>query len=142
MASLGVLKEVLPEGAELGRLRAYLSLERRFDLAPEPLPRLASLIPWPSGLVTALARRMKLSNKSRDWLESSVALARSLERDSPPIQTQALEGLLHHRGSEQVTAALLLHWAAAADGGEAPSCSSMTELWAHVRAWCPKAFPI
>ncbi len=66
MVERGILKAVLPEitGEGVVRLEALIRRERTADVAPEPLRRLAALLPADPGLAAALSARLRLSNKA------------------------------------------------------------------------------
>ena len=65
MIARGILRPVLPEidGAE--RLRALIAAEVEAGLEPDPLRRLAALLPRDSEAAEKIAARLKLSNKAR-----------------------------------------------------------------------------
>jgi poly(A) polymerase len=69
-----ILTPVLPEvGAErLRELEALLKAEREAGIAPEPLRRLAALLPRDPGLAENIAVRLRLSNKARKRLACAV----------------------------------------------------------------------
>ena len=70
MVDRAILRPVLPEIAadRLGDLEALVEAERAADIAPDPLRRLAALLPRDPALAETIAARLKLSNKSRKRL--------------------------------------------------------------------------
>jgi poly(A) polymerase len=142
MAALGVLAEALPEAGSLDRLREFLPLERHFDVEPEGLLRLACLITWFPGAVTALGRRLRLSNAERQRLERVTALARTLERRMGLEGAEALEALLHRQGQETLATSLLLYWAVTACSDNPSSTEQMSAIWSRVASWRDRPFPL
>jgi poly(A) polymerase len=88
-----------------------------------------------------VARRLKLSNAQREWLECVTALAQELEKH-PLEAPSGLEVPLHRKGPETVAAALLLHWAAGAAAGKPPPAASTTALRAKIATWRDRPFPL
>ena len=77
-----ILKPVLPE-IEPGRLRNLQSLidnERRVDVAPDALRRLAALLPRDQAVADAVGARLRLSNKAR----KRIVCAASPDEHEPP----------------------------------------------------------
>jgi poly(A) polymerase len=70
----GILKPVLPEigASALPRLERLIADERAAGIAPEPLRRLAALLPAEPLLAERVAARLKLSNKARKQLACAV----------------------------------------------------------------------
>jgi poly(A) polymerase len=70
MIDRAVLKPVLPEiqAGALETLRRLIAAEKRAGIAPDPLRRLASLLPPDPNLAERIAARLKLSNKARKRL--------------------------------------------------------------------------
>ena len=67
MAELGVLSVVLPE-ASVDGLAALVGEERRQDVAPDALRRLASLLPADVGVAESVAARFRLSTAQKKRL--------------------------------------------------------------------------
>ncbi|MBA3577633.1 MAG: CCA tRNA nucleotidyltransferase [Sphingomonas sp.] len=70
MLDRGILKPVIPEIGSIaaGRLESLVESERASKLAPEPLRRLASLLPREPETAGNVAARLKLSNRARKRL--------------------------------------------------------------------------
>jgi poly(A) polymerase len=120
MLERAILKAVLPEiGLErLPGLRALVAAEREAGIAPDPLRRLAALLPRDPELAEQIAARLKLSNKARKRLACAVAD----QRDSSP------RALAYRIGNECAADRLLL----AGDAAEA----------AAIAAWKAPRLPI
>ena len=72
MAELGVLAQVLPE-ADAAALPALMAAEQREGVAPDPLRRLAAMLPAEPPQVDAIAARLRLSGAQRKRLMSAAA---------------------------------------------------------------------
>ncbi|MFL6741714.1 MAG: CCA tRNA nucleotidyltransferase [Sphingomicrobium sp.] len=70
MLRRGILNPVLPEiqPQRLGDIEALIEAERATGIAPDPLRRLAALLPRDPALAETIAARLKLSNKARKRL--------------------------------------------------------------------------
>ena len=113
MVERGVLKPVLPEIAaeRLADLEVLISAEKAADIAPNPLRRLAALLPRDPKVAESVGPRLKLSNKARkrlacsagqDLVSSSEALAYRVGTDC------AVDRLL--LAGRPADAAHVLHW--------------------------------
>jgi poly(A) polymerase len=82
MLERNILLPVLPEivSARLASLEALIAAERASEIAPDPLRRLAALLPRASDIAEGIAVRLKLSNKARKRL----ACAATNEVDPSP----------------------------------------------------------
>ena len=103
MAELGVLRVILPE-ADPAALTALIAEERRQGAAPDPLRRLAALLPADPDLAGQVAARFRLSGAQKKRL---VTAAR---REGTPGDARALA---YRLGMDQALDRLLL---AGADG--------------------------
>ena len=68
MVERGILKPVLPEIAGAGRLVRLVKAEQAGGFDPDPLRRLAALLPQDPEAAEKIAARLKLSNKARKRL--------------------------------------------------------------------------
>ena len=107
MVGRGVLTAVLPEAGDVAGLARLAARETELDLDPEPLRRLAALLPADPALAEAIAGRLRLSNVQRQRL---VAMATRLDGppQSPLGRAQAVAELAWWRGGEGARDALLL----------------------------------
>ena len=69
MAASGVLSEILPYALQLSRLEHLVVIEAENQLAPDPLLRLAALLPDDADVAVAVGERLKLSSAERARLE-------------------------------------------------------------------------
>lgn len=70
MLGRSILKPVLPEigSAGLGCLERLIATERAAEIEPDPLRRLAALLPRDAAIAEAVAARLRLSNKAKKRL--------------------------------------------------------------------------
>jgi poly(A) polymerase len=73
MLARAILKPVLPEigGSRIGNLRALIAAEREAAVEPDPLRRLAALLPSDPIIAEDVGARLRLSNKARKRLACS-----------------------------------------------------------------------
>ena len=116
MAELGVLQVILPE-AQPQPLFALVAEEQRQDVAPDPLRRIAALLPPDAALAEQVAARLRLSTAQRKRLASAA------RRDGRPGDARALA---YRLGVEEAIDRLLL------TGGEI----------APLRGWTVPVFPL
>jgi poly(A) polymerase len=86
MLRRGILKPVLPEVVEkrVDDLRAVITAEAQAGIAPDPVRRLAALLPRDSAVAEDVAARLRLSNKARKRLACATG-----EVDGGPPQALA-----------------------------------------------------
>lgn len=70
MAAAGILSIALPEASRLDRFEKLVDIEANQLFKSDPLLRLASTLDLDKGGVSALAARLRLSNKDRDRIEA------------------------------------------------------------------------
>lgn len=105
MAELGVLAVILPE-AVIGPLAALVAEEQRQHVAPNPIRRLAALLPADVNQVDLVAVRFRLSGAQRK------RLANAARRD--PDHAEPAQALAYRFGLDQALDRLLLASADAA----------------------------
>jgi poly(A) polymerase len=71
MLGCNLFEPVLPEIVSSDRLAALVATERAADITPDPLRRLAALLPPDPAVVSKVAGRLKLSNKAKKRLASA-----------------------------------------------------------------------
>ena len=112
MEQLGVLAVILPE-ADPQALAALVAQEKQQDIAPDPVRRLAAILPADAPLAEQVASRFRLSNAQKK------RLATAAERSGEPGDAR---GLAYRLGREQALDRLLLAGAdcSALEGWEIP----------------------
>jgi len=115
MIERGVFVPVLPEIASVERLADLAKREADTGIAPDPIRRLAALLPADPAVAASVGARLKLSNKQRQRLESA-----TLPVDADP------HALAYRLGTEVAVDRLLL------TGGDA----------AAIRDWARPRLPM
>lgn len=145
MRQAGVLSEILPETEKWGidSIPALVETERALGWTPEPLLRLASIIPPDTARLDAMAGRLRLSNSERDYFRQwSLAPAAA-----PGIADTAFDRLLYRQGAGGVTTRLKLAIVSVQPrietGGEALSeLATLRRHLARASAWARPVFPL
>lgn len=103
MARLGVLAVILPEARtpERGALRRLIVAEQTAGVSPDPIRRLAALLPPVAAVAETVAARLRLSNRQR------LHLSRTAERS--PADGNAPHALAYRLGREIACDRLLLN---------------------------------
>jgi poly(A) polymerase len=109
MIERGVFVPVLPEIAGVARLADLARREANSGIAPDPIRRLAALLPADPTIAASVGARLKLSNKQRQRLESATL----------PVDADAHE-LAYRLGIELAVDRLLL------SGGDAAAIRDWT----------------
>ena len=109
MIERGVFVPVLPEIAGIARLADLARREANSGIAPDPIRRLAALLPADPTIAASVGARLKLSNKQRQRLESATL----------PVDADAHE-LAYRLGIELAVDRLLL------SGGDAAAIRDWT----------------
>lgn len=145
MRQAGVLSEILPETEKWGidSIPALVQAETAFGWGPDPLLRLASIVPPDTARLDAMAGRLRLSNSERDFFRQwSLAPV-----PAPGLADTVLARLLYQNGPGGVITRLKLAIAALQPriegGGEA--LGEMAALRRHLdRAlnWQRPSFPL
>jgi len=100
MAELGVLAQILPE-ADVDALAALVTEEMRQEVAPDPIRRLAALLPPDADLAGQVAARFRLSGAQKKRLMSAAAR-------NPPRNGEDPRAHAYRLGLEQALDRLLL----------------------------------
>lgn len=112
MQGHGVLAALLPDAADLGRLRALVFLEsrgvRRDSVAADPLRRLAAMLKPDPAHVAAVAQRLRLSNAQSERL---AGMAVSEELPDRLMDAPAQRRSLYRLGADRFRDLTLLNWA-------------------------------
>jgi poly(A) polymerase len=118
MIGRGILRPVLPEIGDPEPLKSLIAREREAGIVPEPLRRLAALLPADPELAGLIAARLRLSNKAAKRL---VAVAERVPGDADrPF------ALAYSAGTEEAADRILL-------GNGDPACAGAVLEWARPR---------
>ncbi len=136
MAMSGVLALLLPETRGLEGFEGLVQIETEALHVCDATLRLAALLPDDADVVTAVARRLRLSNALRDRLvgacRGEVRIVSSLP---PPEMRRAIWKL----GARSFRDQALLAWAGSPGDAAAPQWLT---LLTYSEAWTPPAFPV
>lgn len=105
MLARGILRPVLPEIEGAGRLAALVAAERAAGIAPDPIRRLAALLPAEPAVSADVATRLRLSRRAAKRL---AAAALKMDGARP-------EALAYRIGAAEAVDNILLHGAPGAD---------------------------
>jgi poly(A) polymerase len=118
MHERGLIAPVIPEVSEVERLGRLVAAERTAGIKPDPLRRLAALLPEDPATADRIAARLKLSNKAKKRLGSAADTRLGLNR----------QALAYRIGTESAVDRLLL-------AGRPADAKSITK-------WTPPRMPI
>jgi poly(A) polymerase len=136
MAATGILGEVLPGAVSVGRLERLSKIDADCFFTPDPLLRLASLLPNDVAHAGMLAEKLRLSNVQRARLEDA---AGAHEKIVSYLSVREVQKLLYRRGAERFKDRVFLKWA------EDPKESNAVQwraLLALADAWQRPVFPL
>ncbi len=146
MRQVAVLTEILPETEKWGidAIPALVATEKALGWAPDPLLRLAAIVPPDAARLEALAARLKLSNAEAAYFKAWAKAAPVNDE----ISTAGFERLLYRNGTEGIVVRLKLALAVArgkAEGGsfdEMSRSARLSKLLDHARLWKKPQFPL
>lgn len=145
MRQAGVLGEVLPETEKWGidAIPALITAEKTFSWAPDPLLRLAAMIPPDSERIAAMASRLRLSKAEAAYL---VRFAEAPEI-AAALPDAALDRALYRHDAEGTIARLKLSLASARRKAETDPAflaetAAFQRLLARAEKWRRPAFPL
>ncbi|HEX4303309.1 MAG TPA: CCA tRNA nucleotidyltransferase [Rhizomicrobium sp.] len=136
MAASGILTELLPGTLNLARLEGLEKLEGDRFFTPDPVLRLAALLPPDPVAVRAIAVKLKLSNKDTIRLED---IAASREKLVSYMSVKESNRLLYRIGVKLFSDLLFLRWA------EDPKPSNGINWWSlleRAKTWPRPGFPL
>ena len=135
MAAVSILSEILPGTLSLARLEKLVAIDAAAFFAPDPLLRLAALLPSDQAAVNAIADRLKLSNADRERLDD---LATAKEKIVSYLSIREVRKLLYLLGARRFKDRVFLRWA------EDPKDSVIQwrAMLAMADAWQKPQFPL
>jgi poly(A) polymerase len=132
MAETGVLGVLLPGACELARLNGLVEIE---DADPDPVLRLAALLPDDRERLTLAISRLRLSNAQRDRLLAACSDETVL---APDMTAQAARAAIYRLGRATFADRIQLAWA----GAPKPESAAWATLLARAGTWTPPPFPL
>jgi poly(A) polymerase len=136
MAKTQILPEILPLAAGLGRLERLVEVEGLMGADPDPVLRLAALLPDDPKAGAATAERLRLSNASRDRLVAALDPEPKLTSWMSP---RAARRAIWKAGASSFADRARLAWAGSEKTAAAPQWRALIALG---ETWNPPAFPI
>lgn len=145
MRQVAVLTEILPETERWGidAIPSLVATEKALGWAPDPLLRLAAIVPPDAARLEALAARLRLSNAEAATL-NAWAMAAPVNDE---ISSAAFERLLYRNGTDGITTRLKLALAVArgkaeGDLSEMARTARLIKLLQLAVNWKKPAFPV
>ncbi len=145
MRQAGVLTEILPETEKWGidAIPELVAAERAFSWVPDPLLRLAAIVPPDAERLEAMAARLRLSKAEAAYF------ARFATAPTIPAKMvdAALDRLLYRHGAEGISSRLRLALASARRKSEndptlLAETASFQRLLTRTEAWKRPSFPL
>jgi poly(A) polymerase len=140
-----VLTEILPESERWGidAIPSLITTEKALGWTPDPLLRLAAIVPPDAARMEALAARLKLSNAEAAYLKAW-AMAAPVNDD---VSSAAFERLLYRNGADGITTRLKLALAVArgkaeSDFDEMARSARLIKLLDKAMHWKKPQFPL
>lgn len=136
MAASGILSEILPGALAIARLERLVAIDADNFFTPDPLLRLAALLPSDVATVDGVAERWKLSGLQRARLED---IASATEKIVPYLSVREMRKLLYRLGKQRFKDLVFLRWA---EDPKASNAMSWRTLLAQADAWVRPKFPL
>jgi poly(A) polymerase len=136
MAAAGILSELLPGALSIARLERLAAIDAEAFFTPDPLLRLAALLPNDVSVVQAVAAKLKLSNAQALRLED---IAGAREKIVSYLSVKEVRKLLYRIGVEPFKDRVFLKWA---DDTKATNAVQWRMLLAVADAWERPRFPL
>jgi poly(A) polymerase len=108
MAAASILSEILPGDLSLARLEKLVAIDANNFFPPDPLLRLAALLPPDVKAADEIADHMKLSNADRERLSD---LAGASEKIVSYLSIREVRKLLYRLGKQRFRDRVMLRWA-------------------------------
>ncbi|PCK88540.1 CCA tRNA nucleotidyltransferase [Rhizobium sophoriradicis] len=145
MRQVAVLTEILPESERWGidAIPSLVATEKALGWAPDPLLRLAAIVPPDAARLEALAARLKLSNAEAATLKAWAMTAPVNDE----MSSAAFEQLLYRNGADGIMTRLKLALGVArgkaeGDLGEMARSARLSKLLDRAMKWKKPQFPV
>lgn len=136
MAASGILTEILPGPLMIPRLERLAQIDAEAFFPPDPVLRLAALLPSDIARVDAIAERWKLSNVLRERLE---AVGGAPEKIVSYLSVREVHKLLYRLGAGRFKDIVFLRWA---EDTKMSNTMSWRALLAQADSWQRPKFPV
>ncbi len=145
MRQMGVLTEIVPESEKWGidAIPALVTTESALDWAPDPLLRLAAIVPPDADRMEKMAARLRLSNADTNILKTWA----TTQPVDDELSSAAFDRLLYRDGKSGIVMRLKLALAVArgkAEGDlkEMARSARLGKLLDHAQLWQKPGFPL
>lgn len=136
MAASAILTEIMPGTLSMARLERLVKIDADAFFTPDPLLRLAALLPDDPDAARALAARWKLSTAHRVRLED---LAGGREKIVSYLSIREVRKLLYRLGKQRFRDRVFLRWA---EDQKESNAIQWRALLAMADSWQRPAFPL
>ncbi|KQY15355.1 CCA tRNA nucleotidyltransferase [Rhizobium sp. Root482] len=145
MRQAGVLTEILPESEKWGidTIPALVAAEQAFGWSPDPLLRLAAIVPPDAERLEAMAKRLRLSKAEA----AQLAAWGKAPRLPDTIADTAFDRLLYRHGRQGLATFLQLALATSRqksenDPAQLPETARLHRLFTRAEKWHKPVFPL
>jgi poly(A) polymerase len=145
MRTSGVLTEILPESEKWGidAIPGLIAAEQTFRWQPDPLLRLASIVPPDTERLEGMAKRLRLSKAEAAYFTAWTKAPRL----SAEIADTAFDRLLYRNGEKGLATALRLSLASSRqksenDPSQLPETARLQRLLTRAEKWQKPVFPL
>jgi poly(A) polymerase len=136
MAATGILSELLPGALDIARLEHIARIDAEAFFKPDPVLRLAALLPPDAAAAEALANKLKLSNAYADRI---VDLANAREKIVSYLSVKETRKLLYRLGAARFKDRIFLKWA---EDPKESNAINWRMLLAVADSWERPTFPL
>ncbi len=136
MAASAILGEVLDGPLMIPRLERLATIDAENFFTPDPLLRLAALLPPDASRVGAIADRWKFSNAQRERLD---AIANSKQKVVPYLSVREIHKALYRLGVDRFKEIVFLRWA---EDLKLSNAMSWRGMLAQADSWPRPKFPL
>jgi poly(A) polymerase len=136
MAATGILTELLPGALDIARLEHLARIDAEAFFTPDPVLRLAALLPPDEVAAEALAKKLRLSNAAAERIADLAGARETLKPYSTPKEVRQL---VYRLGLVPFKDRVFLRWAA---DSKLSNGISWRMLLSVGESWVPARFPL
>jgi len=136
MAATSILSEVFPGQLTIPRLEQLADIDAEAFFTPDPILRVAALLPPDPSSARAISERWRLSNQDRERLE---AAAGTTEKIVSYLSVREVRKLLYRLGAARFKDIVFLRWA---EDPKLSNAISWRTLLAQADSWQRPKFPL
>jgi poly(A) polymerase len=136
MAASGILTELLPGALDIPRLESLAVIDTNAFFTPDPVLRLAALLPYDTAVAKAIAKKLKLSNIDTIRLDD---IAGARDKIVSYLSVKEVRKLLYRLGTPRFKDRVFLKWA---EDKKDSNAVQWRMLLAVADAWERPRFPL